>query len=184
MHPSEPATSIRLPVAGMTCGRCVAAVRDALEAVPGVTSARVDLAARGAEVEGPGADRQALIDAIEGAGYRVADEPPGVPSPQLVAIGPLPPKRTQQASPVVAPVEWNFAVRGMHCASCVGRVESALRGVPGVAEPRVNLATERLAVRVDPGVATEGAILCATWFSGWLNGVIAEITPRSGSRSV
>ena len=33
-------------------------------------------------------------------------------------------------------------------------------------------------------VAIDGATLCATWFSGWLNGVIAEITPSSGSRSV
>ena len=33
-------------------------------------------------------------------------------------------------------------------------------------------------------VAIAGATLCATWFSGWLNGVIAEITPSSGSRSV
>ena len=33
-------------------------------------------------------------------------------------------------------------------------------------------------------VAIDGATLCATWFSGWLNGVIAEIAPSSGSRSV
>jgi hypothetical protein len=33
-------------------------------------------------------------------------------------------------------------------------------------------------------VATAGATLWITWFSGWLNGVIAEITPSSGSRSV
>ncbi len=33
-------------------------------------------------------------------------------------------------------------------------------------------------------VATDGATLCVTWFSGWLNGVIAEIAPSSGSRIV
>ncbi len=33
-------------------------------------------------------------------------------------------------------------------------------------------------------VAIAGATLCATWLSGWLNGVMAEIAPRSGSRSV
>ena len=33
-------------------------------------------------------------------------------------------------------------------------------------------------------VAIDGATLCATWFSGWLNGVIAQIAPCSGSRSV
>jgi heavy metal translocating P-type ATPase len=46
-----------------------------------------------------------------------------------------------------------LAVQGMTCASCVGRVERALRAVPGVAEANVNLATERATIRgtVDPG---------------------------------
>ena len=46
--------------------------------------------------------------------------------------------------------EWNLAIGGMHCASCVSRVEGALAGVTGVTEARVNLATERAGVRVDP----------------------------------
>jgi hypothetical protein len=33
-------------------------------------------------------------------------------------------------------------------------------------------------------VATLGATLWITWLSGWLNGVIAEIAPCSGSRTV
>jgi hypothetical protein len=33
-------------------------------------------------------------------------------------------------------------------------------------------------------VAMLGTTLCATWFIGWLKGVIAVITPSSGSRSV
>ncbi|MCL6640287.1 MAG: heavy metal translocating P-type ATPase, partial [Candidatus Rokubacteria bacterium] len=41
-------------------------------------------------------------------------------------------------------------VRGMHCAACVGKVEGALRAVPGVAEASVNLATERATVAFDP----------------------------------
>jgi hypothetical protein len=31
-------------------------------------------------------------------------------------------------------------------------------------------------------VATLGTTLCATWFIGWLNGVMAVMTPSSGSR--
>jgi len=45
------------------------------------------------------------------------------------------------------------AVRGMHCASCVAKVEGALRGVPGVREATVNLATERATVVFDPAAA-------------------------------
>ena len=49
-------------------------------------------------------------------------------------------------------------VRGMHCAACVGKVERALRGVPGVSEARVNLATERATVVFDPARAGLGAL--------------------------
>ena len=33
-------------------------------------------------------------------------------------------------------------------------------------------------------VAIEGTTLCATWFIGWLKGVMAVMTPSSGSRWV
>jgi Cu+-exporting ATPase len=46
--------------------------------------------------------------------------------------------------PKVAQIE--LAIHGMTCASCVGRVERALRKVPGVTEAQVNLATERAVV--------------------------------------
>lgn len=35
----------------------------------------------------------------------------------------------------------SLSIEGMTCASCVGRVEKALRAVPGVASANVNLAT-------------------------------------------
>ena len=41
-------------------------------------------------------------------------------------------------------------IGGMTCASCVGRVEKALRQVDGVRDARVNLATETAAVDFDP----------------------------------
>ena len=41
-------------------------------------------------------------------------------------------------------------VRGMHCAACVGKVERALTGVPGVEQANVNLATEQATVAFDP----------------------------------
>ncbi|MBI1725946.1 MAG: heavy-metal-associated domain-containing protein, partial [Candidatus Rokubacteria bacterium] len=42
----------------------------------------------------------------------------------------------------------DFPVKGMHCAACVGKVERALLGVPGVKTAAVNLATERATVRL------------------------------------
>ncbi len=46
----------------------------------------------------------------------------------------------------VEPSELTFEVHGMTCASCVGRVERALRKVDGVAGASVNLATNRATV--------------------------------------
>ncbi len=40
-----------------------------------------------------------------------------------------------------------FGIEGMTCASCVARVEKALRAVPGVQQVAVNLATEKATVR-------------------------------------
>ncbi|MEH6721780.1 MAG: heavy metal translocating P-type ATPase [Aurantimonas endophytica] len=42
----------------------------------------------------------------------------------------------------------SLSIEGMTCASCVGRVERALRIVPGVLDASVNLATERADVRL------------------------------------
>ncbi len=55
---------------------------------------------------------------------------------------------------------WTLSVEGMTCASCVGRVEKALRKVPGVASAEVNLATETAEVRMN-GPGTDVAALVA-----------------------
>ena len=57
----------------------------------------------------------------------------------------------EQASTATAAVEasageTDFGVGGMTCASCVGRVERALRKIPGVQQASVNLATESVRV--------------------------------------
>ncbi|HXZ49418.1 MAG TPA: heavy metal translocating P-type ATPase [Usitatibacter sp.] len=57
----------------------------------------------------------------------------------------------------VAPAVIDLKVEGMTCASCVARVEKALRKVPGVEEASVNLATETATIQADPAV-TEAAL--------------------------
>ena len=54
--------------------------------------------------------------------------------------------------------ELQFAVSGMTCASCVNRVERALRKVPGVEGAEVNLAAETATVRAQPGVAADALV--------------------------
>ncbi len=61
----------------------------------------------------------------------------------------------QTAGPEPTTGELQLPIRGMHCASCVRRVENALASVPGVESASVNLATESATV------AASGAPLAA-----------------------
>src|SRR5205814_3994486 len=58
-------------------------------------------------------------------------------------------------------------VRGMHCAACVGKVEQALRGVGGVEQASVNLATEQASVAFDPARTDFGALQHAVTAAGY-----------------
>jgi Cu+-exporting ATPase len=67
---------------------------------------------------------------------------------------------------MAATSNWTFPIEGMTCASCVGRVERALRKVPGVAEVSVNLATETATVGTDAG-ADRSAVVAAVRSAGY-----------------
>ncbi|MHB1013580.1 MAG: cation transporter, partial [Desulfobacteria bacterium] len=58
-------------------------------------------------------------------------------------------------------------VAGMTCASCVGRVERALRKVPGVAAASVNLAAQTASVEYLPGVASVADLRAAVEGAGY-----------------
>ena len=60
-----------------------------------------------------------------------------------------------------------LVVTGMTCASCVASVEDALRGVPGVRDADVNLATERARVELDPSRASEATLVRAVERAGY-----------------
>lgn len=60
--------SVQLLLEGMTCASCVNRVQHALQSVPGVLQARVNLAERSALVQGS-ARSEALIKAVQDAGY-------------------------------------------------------------------------------------------------------------------
>jgi copper chaperone CopZ len=61
-----------LKVEGMTCNHCKMRAEKALQAVSGVESAKVDLAAKEAVVTG-NAERATLVKAITEAGYSVVE---------------------------------------------------------------------------------------------------------------
>ena len=64
--------TVYLSLGGLKCAGCVAAVEKALQAVPGVESATVNLVERSANISGT-ATVESLIKAIESSGYRAAE---------------------------------------------------------------------------------------------------------------
>ncbi|MBK4733013.1 heavy metal translocating P-type ATPase [Noviherbaspirillum pedocola] len=111
-------TELSFKIGGMTCASCVSRVEKALQAVPGVKSASVNMATENATVyAAPTVSFEAISKAVEKAGYEVPGE--------QVAL----------------------SISGMTCASCVARLEKVLRKVPGVTEASVNLATEKAQIR-------------------------------------
>ncbi len=65
-----------------------------------------------------------------------------------------------------AAARFRFGVTGMTCASCVGRVERALKKVPGVVDASVNLATESASVQAGAEV-TRDALIAAVQDAGY-----------------
>ncbi len=85
--------------------------------------------------------------------------------------------------------EWSLPIEGMTCASCAGRVERSLAGVPGVTEASVNLATEAASVRTDGSVGL-AVLRAAVEKAGYSVGeeeapaALAGVAPAPGSPPV
>jgi len=76
--------------------------------------------------------------------------------------------------------ETTLPITGMSCASCAGRVEKALLGVPGVESARVNLASESAYVRYGDAASVE-RLVAAIVAAGY--GTIQPVTEAaSGTR--
>ncbi|CAN7338023.1 heavy metal translocating P-type ATPase [Pararhizobium sp. LjRoot235] len=148
----DPSKSLPVPtdfgIEGMSCASCVVRVEKAIAAVPGVASATVNLATERATVTyNAPVPTDAVLQAIENAGYEAKTE-------------------TRE-----------LGIEGMTCASCVSRVEKALKAVPGVRQATVNLATEKATVRIVAGTtasALEGAVRAAGYD-------VAKVTPDTSA---
>jgi copper ion binding protein len=64
--------TLTFTVPGMTCGHCEAAVKQEVGGVTGVSDVSVDLATKLVTVTGAALDREAIVAAIDEAGYDVA----------------------------------------------------------------------------------------------------------------
>ncbi len=117
----------RLALTGVNCAGCVGKIEKALHATTGVTQATVNLADKTVDIEGT-ATTETLIAAIEKAGFGATA---------------IPPASTQQ-----------FSIQSMNCASCVGKIETALQAVAGVSAVSVNLADKTVSIESHTDTAT------------------------------
>lgn len=72
----------------------------------------------------------------------------------------------------------SFPVEGMTCASCVARVEKALKKVDGVQNVSVNLATEKATIEFSPAKASVDTLKAAVEEAGY-----TLVLPKGGERS-
>ncbi len=143
--PSANAT-LALGIEGMTCASCSARVERALSKLPGVAAASVNLTTETAELR---------------------FDPTQVTPTQFVAA-----VRDTGYAAVIADAD--LRIEGMTCASCVGRVERALRRLPGVLAADVNLSTERAHVQYLPGSVDVDALLTVVAETGYQAQALGE----------
>ena len=118
----KPSEHIDLRIGGMTCPHCPPAIEKALAAVPGVTSAHVNLASNIARISyEPSRTKLAdIVQAIRSIGY--------VPGTATLRI----------------------PIKNMHCSSCSMLIEFALQMTPGIVHARASLGPNAADVEYDP----------------------------------
>src|SRR6056297_314810 len=120
--------TLRIEVDGMSCAGCAGRAERALQALPGLHDASVNFATGTAQMQLSGASLNDITAALRDAGY---------------------PAREATIT---------LQIEGMHCASCVGKIEDALTAAPGVTAASVNLATQSAQVRHLTGTTTPAAL--------------------------
>ena len=146
MNSSTKLQELQIDVGGMTCASCSARVERGLQKLPGVAEATVNLATERAELRFDPAllETGKILGAIRDTGY----------------------------TPVTREID--LAIEGMTCASCVGRVERALKRAPGVLEASVNLATERAHVRYLPAMTDPETLAAVVTEAGYAAQPVSE----------
>jgi Cu+-exporting ATPase len=137
----------------MSCASCVGRVEKAVRSVPGVTDVAVNLATQRARVvfKAGQADIAGVAQVVGAAGYPAATD------------------------------TLELAVKGMTCASCVGRVERKLASVTGVLNASVNLATATATLKVVAETVTPQRLIEAVQTAGY-DAEAASDTPDRSDR--
>ncbi|ROT44260.1 heavy metal translocating P-type ATPase [Pusillimonas sp. NJUB218] len=133
---------MRFHIEDMTCGGCAGNVVKAIQSVDPNAEVITEPPTRSVQVTSS-ATRAQLESALCQAGY----PPRGSDAPIAKSVAPIP---AQEMPPGLS-----MQVQGMDCASCVGKIETALARMPGVSDIRLNFATERLELTLAPESPTQ-----------------------------
>jgi len=138
---------VQAPVQGMHCGACAARIERVLGKTPGVADVSVSLAGETMSLEyDPAAvSREQIEEAVSRLGFGV-----DIPEPVAADHDSL-----------------RLDIQGMHCASCVARVERSVRDLPGVDLAEVSLADNTGSIQFDPSVISRTEIRKAIRDAGY-----------------
>lgn len=131
--------TIVLVVEGMHCGSCAQSITEALEGIKGVKAIDVRLEPPQATIRFLPNETNvaALIEGIKKAGYKASLPVSSVPSAGRNAA----PAGLQKAV---------LRIAGMHCGSCVARIQKVLGATPGILRVSVTLEPPQAIVIFDP----------------------------------
>ncbi len=134
---------LTVPVIGMTCANCVAAVERNAKKVDGIDEASANFASERLTISYDPAV-VSTHDAVENVVQRV--DRAGYQVPTATAELPL---------------------LGMTCTNCANTIQRRLNKLDGVLDASVNFASERASVRYVPGVVTQGELVAAVRKAGF-----------------
>ena len=139
IDPLAKAQHLDLNIGGLTCGHCSPEIEKALAAVPGVTTAQVNPSTKVARIDYDPTRTKvtSILQAMRAGGYT-----PGTATAR-------------------------FPIEGMHCSSCVVRIELALRTLPGIISARANLGPNAVDIEYEPESVDFDAIRKAIASAGY-----------------
>lgn len=146
----KPLERMELDIEGMSCANCSARLEKALNQGDGLSEAVVNITTEHAVLtfDPAKADASTVAKLVVDTGFEVGKQ------------------------------DIAFDVEGMTCANCAGRVEKALRAVPGVIEANVNLALERASATVVAGNVSPETLASAVEAAGY-----QPVLPRADDKA-
>lgn len=200
-------TKLDFQVSGMHCQSCELLIKDEISSLKDVTDVSVDHKSGLGTVKFTNgyADREAVLKAIENAGYKgliVGDsvqQQLTIPK-ELEIEGKINKDedggflfkgiiRTQKKEDSIAALQndtkvnkVNLSLYGMHCSSCAALIERSVKKVPGVTSANVNFAAEKASVVFDGAQASKEDLIAAVEKAGYKASVVDAKDTQADSR--